>query len=32
MHTESLIMKSFTSVVSVVLSVYSYVYYLKQNK
>ncbi len=32
MQTESLIMMSFTSVVSVVLSVYSYVYYLKQNK
>ena len=32
MQTESLIMMSFTSVVSVVLSGYSYVYYLKINK
>jgi putative peptidoglycan lipid II flippase len=32
MQTESLIMMSFTSVVSLVLSGYSYVYYLKINK
>jgi len=31
MQTESLIMISFSSIVSVVLSIYSYIYYLKNN-